>query len=453
MLRLIFVVAAAARRELQEFGPTMAEFAARKPVDETAERIRTATAAELLRTGVTGAAAGATVLHMLVASVASFKAGDFSSLEPWSNPGDMTRYRHDVTNRLAGAVNPLIGAALAKAPELARMADASGVTPLHLAALTGVEGAARMLLDAGASPLARSGMGLSPIHEALLMGQIEVLAMMLHSLPRRERLEQEEAAARFASLPGSPLPPSLLQAAGFKSYPRARPRVDPVPPQAARAGCAEGGGWDTAPPPTEALRAECDIDQRDASLSAEEYFRDYYSQGRPVLLREAIPLAQRCGFAKDAPLMAAHQARKSQCGRTAYPTLTGQNFCGAFSYLDLNTHPVCSDAGKTLPICVQKPSGGAPNINATGSVWSALPVGLRYPPEQPPTPMLAGGWIAAGARQLFAGGNGSGYAIAHLYIYIYIYIYLYFAGGNGSGYAIMHIYIYIYIYIYTYIYI
>ena len=42
------------------------------------------------------------------------------------------------------------------------------------------------------------------------------------------------------------------------------------------------------PPPTEAQRASCDIDQR-TDLSEADFYRDYYLPGRPVLLRGIEP--------------------------------------------------------------------------------------------------------------------------------------------------------------------
>lgn len=407
---LLLLAAAASHGLLQSPGGlSVVECAARRSIGETAERIRSATTAELLRKG----RAGQTVLHVLVGSLASFKAGDISRLETWANPGDTTRYRHDLTNRLSQTIDPLVAEVLQKAPELSNTANSAGATPLHLCALVGAQRVTRLLLDAGASPLARSNEGRTPIDEAMRMGQTELLVMMLHALSGRTRQDQEELAAQFASLPGSPLIPALLRDAGLRHLPRAPPRRDPPPTVAPgrHATCAEGGGWDVAREPTEEARAACDIDQRDPSLTTDEYMRDYFSKGRPVLIRGAVPLADRCGLARGVGLMQHAQQAQSSCGRTAYPSLTGQDFCGKFSYLDLNTHPTCNDKGRTLPICVSKPGKGSANINASSSLWKQLPARFRYEPEVAPMPVLQGAWVAAGARQLFAGGNGSGAAL------------------------------------------
>ena len=390
---------------------SIVEEVASKPAAELRKRLATASAEELMAKS----SSGQTVAHVLVASLYSGKAGDISRLEPWSHPGTETRYRHAITNRLAQPMLPMLAAVLKTQPALARAADAHGVTPLHLAALLGVQGAARLLLDAGASPLAATDVGISALREAMLMGQVEILAMMMRALPEEERERRSREAARYASLPGSPLLPSALKEAGLPSLPRARPRVDP-PPRGAQEGasCGEGGGWDALRYLPEDVRSRCEIDQRDGStLSEEEYFREYFSQARPVLLRDAIPLKQRCGLAKGRGPMKAAETRKRRCGRTAYPSLTGQQFCGSFSYLDLNDHPACSDESHTLPVCVSKPNnaGGEGKINGSSSVWSKLPVNFRYGPEHAPLALLRRSWEAAGSRQLFAGGNGSGAAL------------------------------------------
>jgi hypothetical protein len=405
----MFLVLAAAGQLQPRAGLSVVECAARRPVGETAECIRSASTAELLQQGH----AGQTVLHVLVGSLASFKAGDFSRLEAWSNPGDTTRYRHDVTNRLAQTIDPLVAEVLQKAPELSKMANSAGTTPLHLCALVGAQRVTRLLLDAGASPLANSNEGRTPIDDAMRMGQTELLAMMLNSLSGQARQEQEERAAQFASLPGSPLIPSILKDSGLRHLPRAPPRLDPPPSMTSVSGaaCAEGGGWDVAPEPSEEQRTSCDIDQRDPSLGADEYMTDYFSKGRPVLIRNAVPLSDRCGLARDVGPMRAAQQVRSPCGRTAYPSLTGQDFCGRFSYLDLNAHPACADKGHTLPICVRKPGGGSASINVSGSIWKQLPACFRYEASVPPMPVLARPWVSAGAHQLFAGGNGSGAAL------------------------------------------
>ena len=155
-------------------------------------------------------------------------------------------------------------------------------------------------------------------------------------------------------------------------------------------------------PPTAAARAACGIDQR-ASITADELLNEDFLKGRPVMLRGAMSLAERCEFARDAPAAAGLFSQPVQCGRTAYPNLTGQRFCGAYTIKDLNSHPQCTDALKTLPICVKKPGGP---VNATAG-WQRLPARFRMEDDNPPHPALSKLWTRRGSRQLFAGGKGS----------------------------------------------
>lgn len=66
---------------------------------------------------------------------------------------------------------------------------------------------------------------------------------------------------------------------------------------------------------------------------------------------------------------------KRQCGRTAYPSLTGQTHCGEFSFAGLNTHPECTDSEHTRPICVAK---------VQASRHTPLPVAHTIRPPLPP---------------------------------------------------------------------
>ena len=81
-------------------------------------------------------------------------------------------------------------------------------------------------------------------------------------MPAASRAAAAAAVKQWEPLAGHPLQRSRRAA-----------RLDPPPPQA-DAACAEGGGWDVEPPPTEAERASCEIDQR-TELSEAEWCRDY----------------------------------------------------------------------------------------------------------------------------------------------------------------------------------
>ncbi len=102
-------------------------------------------------------------------------------------------------------------------------------------------------------------------------------------------------------------------------------------------------------------------------------------------------MRHRCAFANPGPPrpgqhVAWHKPRN--CGRTAYPSLTGQQSCGTFTFAGLNSHPHCNDAERTLPICVTKPAhtgtDGQTDLNFT-EVWRDLPTRLRSKARLGPT--------------------------------------------------------------------
>ena len=71
-------------------------------------------------------------------------------------------------------------------------------------------------------------------------------------------------------------------------------------------------------------------------MRAEEYEEAVFKRSRPLLVRNAFPLTQRCGVARNAEGTRAAWRQPARCGRTAYPTLTGQLMCGSFSAEDVN---------------------------------------------------------------------------------------------------------------------
>ena len=287
---------------------------------------------------------------------------------------------------------PIVEAVLKLEPALANSVDSQGLVPLHLACAETLSALVPALLAAGAradAPAKHNGR--TPIDDCAAAGDPELVAALVASLPEGPSKQAMRAhVAALNSLAGSPMQRS----------PR-RARIDPLPPQPGpqdaaagaaaggagdAAGCVEGGGWDVEPPPTEAQRAECQIDQR-VGLSADDFFKEYFLPGRPVLLRDVMPLRARCAFARSAPSMARPLQRRHSCGRTAYPNLTGQRKCGAFTLSDLNSHPACADKEKTRPICVQKPGGGRgagkDSVNTT-ECFKDMPTNYRYEDAQPP---------------------------------------------------------------------
>lgn len=255
---------------------------------------------------------GHTLAHVLLHAL-RFEAGsDVASLVAWPDP-NRTLFRHDVVAGLSHAVRPLLHAALQLHPHLAHAATERGLTPAHVAAEVGslplledvLRAAAASAANAShtaANATARDAVPswlLRPLDVAAGTGNWKTVHALLRAIPDdAERKAERARIERAAQLAGHPLA-RTTPAGQASSAPRqeaarrpTQPRVDPPPAEPAgdAAGCAEGGGWDVPPPPSEAARRrECDIDQR-VGLSAEEWYRDYYLAGRPVLVRGAMPL-------------------------------------------------------------------------------------------------------------------------------------------------------------------
>ena len=102
-------------------------------------------------------------------------------------------------------------------------------------------------------------------------------------------------------------------------------------------------------------------------------------------------LITRCAFVNPGPSRGGTSAwhKPRQCGRTAYPTLTGQVPCGTFTLAGLNNHPHCDDAERTLPVCVSKPKNtGCAEIIAViiAEIIAEIVVRGTRPDEDTPRP-------------------------------------------------------------------
>lgn len=393
-------------------GVMLVEAALRLDLAEMQQAVSTLPAKELLA----ATSGGRTVAHAMSAALVFWKAGELSQALPWPN-ASRTVYVFEATRAISRAFHPVIRRLLDLAPALATKADVHGLTPLHLAARQCAEPYIYELLHAGASPLAATAHGeRTPLDDAMHAGCIEGLALMMRMLGRADRRAAAERVLAYAVLPGAALAPSSLASIlpaedAATSRHRVRPALEQSPEEPA-APCAEGGGWDVEAPPTQTERERCDIEQL-SNLGAVDFFERFYRHSRPVLVRGALSLRQRCVFARDVPDARAPTrasdllSKRTRCGRTAYPSLTGQSTCGSFSITDLNRHPACTDPERTLPVCAHKPTGG---VNTTAG-FRQMPVGFRYADDVSPMPILDRTWRNSGSRQLFAGGRGSGAAM------------------------------------------
>ena len=162
-------------------------------------------------------------------------------------------------------------------------------------------------------------------------------------------------------------------------------------------------------------------------LSEEEYYKEYFLKGRPVLIRNAVPRSERCRLAALRPDMRDAVTTQMRCGATAYPELTGRRPCSeAFDFLKLRDNPRCTDALKTRPVCnyklgKQRTSASSASASAASQRHDAavnqtagfrsMPASLRHTAELPPLRMMRRSWSVATSRALWGGTawSGSGY--------------------------------------------
>jgi hypothetical protein len=165
------------------------------------------------------------------------------------------------------------------------------------------------------------------------------------------------------------------------------------------------------------------IDKR-FHLTEAEYYEEYFLKGRPVLLRNAVSLADRCSLAASRPDIRADIALHSSrlCGATAYPELTGRHACGRFNFLELRENPRCEDKRRTRPVCNwklgsskagrAKTPGGSSNAGTdlinTVPGFRSLPSWLRHENSHPPLKMMRRAWDASTSRALWGGTAWSG---------------------------------------------
>jgi ankyrin repeat protein len=228
---------------------------------------------------------------------------------------------------------------------------------------------AATLLSHGARIEARSLGGRSPLDEAIYSGNHEVVLLLLNALPRAAQQAPREQIASYAALSDASLRYELLaRSASLPPITRRAAVVDAAPPNRPSAGsptCKATGDWDATaagepsvqhiPSPNSELAATPaagGVDQRTSDLSEEEYYREYFLKGRPLLIRNAVSLEERCALAASNPeVRDAAAGQQFYCGATAYPELTGRKSCGRFNFLELRSNPRCHDAHRTRPLC------------------------------------------------------------------------------------------------------
>jgi hypothetical protein len=368
---------------------------------------------------------GKSLLHLLLSAPTACLVDDsdlIATIE-WKEQPYQTLYRE--TQRRKYEVDhllPLVQRLLAAMPPLANTSDLYGATPLHIAAWCGHKLVLRELLKLGADPLQSTNRGQRAIDDAAHMGDWSAVDILLdalteqrdHAAARREKLKLDE----YAALPGAALLPRRHRRARAKS--RVQEGMDQSSHSTGKDGqgpsCDEGGDWRVE---QASLAADnfCDLDVRGPDLTANELMSKYFLRGRPVLIRRALSLSERCtNFSRGSAAMQSldlTRRRLFACGRLPYPRSNGQKYCGLFSLDDLDHGRTCSQSNGTttdagggveVPICAKT----SLSSRDPGSLFPLTPPCFQRAANLPPITALQGMWAVGGNRQLFAGGRGSG---------------------------------------------
>ena len=375
---------------------------------------------------------GCSQLFSFLLSMHSEKGGDISRLISWrtmNHTKGRTVWRYSAMRAAEQHAVEALALMIRSNPDLASKPCMSGgqASPLHLGAYFGLPRVVALLLSHGAKADVKTHGGRTPLDEAMYNGNHEALSLLLAALPNRQQALERRRIAEYAALPDASLRLEGLDGLRLPYVPKRRARVDPRPPEWGAPSCAVGGGWSSAaqPPPTgsplakpggmESFDASM-IDQR-AGLSEEEYYREYFLKGRPVLIRNAVSLAERCALAAtSSPMRQAVKGLSFTCGATAYPELTGRRTCGRFGFLDLISSPRCHDANRTRPVCNWKlgrmKGKHVGDWNRQGVDLAAgfreMPKRLRHPPDLPPVRMMRRAWSVSTSRALWGGTAWSG---------------------------------------------
>eukprot|EP01062_Namystynia_karyoxenos_P065935 TRINITY_DN59987_c0_g1_i1.p1 TRINITY_DN59987_c0_g1~~TRINITY_DN59987_c0_g1_i1.p1 ORF type:complete len:599 (+),score=133.08 TRINITY_DN59987_c0_g1_i1:82-1797(+) len=324
----------------------------------------------------------------------------------WGRPRK-TEWASQVAKRLLEKQLPLLGHKMKVHPELAAARDKWNRTALHYAAWSGVERFVPIFLAARGDPYQRDTMGHTALHKAAIRGFGNILKALMKDCPSKLRQELEE----FCTGAGAPIGSDTYKDVFGRE--QRQPITDPVPVQS-DAECPDGvkgGGWRME----EGDGGErCDIDRR-SNLSPEEFHREYFLKGRPVILRRVVAANDLCHFDKENFKKLGLLDNKKRCGPTAYPSLTAQHHCldGLYSLGDLDQANVncTSDPAPYSPYCVFPPLSTNHEKHTTTLPYSLLPANVLNTDNPAFPPLATPAWKRTVRFQFFFGGTRSGAAL------------------------------------------
>jgi hypothetical protein len=203
---------------------------------------------------------------------------------------------HSVLARdIIGSVEKAAGRAaewLLRAGTSPTLKDWGGYTPLHLAAISGMETFVQLLLKCdGIDVDATNVDGRTPLHFAVVYGHAAVAGLLVDE--GADMTIEDHYGVRAVDVVSNPGPISAEDAKRLLGVDQRPPRkIDRVihperAPPGARAGWAAGtGGWGDQRLAGYEDDMRCDVDQYWADeITEEDLFRNYLARGAPVLIR------------------------------------------------------------------------------------------------------------------------------------------------------------------------
>eukprot|EP00039_Didymoeca_costata_P002869 m.63291 g.63291 ORF g.63291 m.63291 type:complete len:992 (+) comp11573_c0_seq1:115-3090(+) len=358
---------------------------------------------------------GKTFLHAAV-TLPSIVAANLRNIvrhgQGWLENPYRTDPRQAVSDMLEERILSKIEVLIENHPWMVTAKDLIGLTPLHIAALEGSVKTCSLLIKAKADVNAQEAQGQTPLHYAATFGSIEIIDILISNGANRQLPDKYgKSFDDYISVPGGGVGPDVaLEKYNIKQR---VPITENIDEDNSDNACDPTGGWNVGSPTKEDLANEkCDIDRR-TTLTPQEWYKDYYLQGRVVAIRGALPLAERCTMEKSKAKTNKVLNQPYNCGATAYPGITLQESCPSMCTLDtLDRGEQCfqQTAARNItysPTSVRAHVGVINDKAPRDAEWAKI-LTKRFHPATAPFPWLCTAFIKAGNKQLFMSGKYGG---------------------------------------------
>jgi len=395
---------------------------------------------------------GKSVMHVAVTlpaqATSSLKQTVNHFPQQWkTDPEFLTVRREPARQEMERRLLPSIKMLLKSDASLATAKDKSGLTALHNAVVAGSINMSEALIHSNADVDAQNDEGQTPLMMAVIYGSPDIADLLIRHGADKELQDNYGASfVDYISSSGSGIfPKDAKERFNIDVRPPLKEKPQEHPDD--RPDCEESGGWQGTVPPNNAEDLRCDIDQV-TDLTPEKWYKEYFTRGRPVLIRNALALSERCGMSRPAVMRNPVFGREQQlgvgkpkhgqketesmsgegatirCGATAYPSITRQKRCPQLCTVgSLDSGTDCVDElneatgkeRKYKPITVVVPPGGKSFKKAN---WKDL-VSARYHHDYFPSyKQVCPVFYRHVKHQLFMGGKEAG-ATMHFHTHAY----------------------------------